>query len=428
MAQTKLSNKIDVSNATSILEVARRLGGASDLDELLDMIVRETTTVLNCERASLFLYDPDKKVLYSKIATGTDQIRVPMDCGIVGACAKSGQLINVHDAYSDSRFNLEVDKKLGYHTRNILSAPLIGYDGKLVGVLQAINKREGGFEKVDEWLIETLGSQAAVALQRAQLLEEYAEKQRLEHELNLAREIQQGFLPKSQPEVVGYDIAGWNRPAEQTGGDCFDFMQVDDNGSLTYLLLADASGHGIAPALVVSQIRTMFRTLIGVERSLEKILGTINNILCTDLPDDRFITAFAGVLDPQAHKLDYCSPGQGPLLHIRPRENYVEMRSATVCPLGIVCDMSFRLDRPIIFEPGDVLLIVTDGFFEWRNREGEQFGIERLKNVALVSADLSAREIIEKILYEVEKFTDGTPQEDDLTALVVKREKDVGSG
>jgi len=421
MSENKLSNQIDISNATAILEVARRLGVASDLDELLDMIVRETTTVLNCERASLFLYDSDKKELYSKIATGTDQIRVPMDCGIVGACAKTGMLINVHDAYSDSRFNPQVDKKLGYHTRNILSAPLIGYDGKLVGVLQAINKREGSFGRVDEWLIETLGSQAAVALQRAQLLKEYAEKQRLEHELDLAREIQQGFLPKYQPNVTGYDVAGWNRPAEQTGGDCFDFMQV--NGDLMHVMLADASGHGIAPALVVSQIRTMFRTLIGIGLTIEKILERINNILCNDLPPDRFITAFVGVLDSKSHKLNYCSPGQGPLLHIRPSENDIEMRSATVCPLGIISDMSFKLDKPVVFEPGDVLLIVTDGFFEWRNRKSEQFGIERLKKVAMASADLPAQEMIKKILYEVEKFTDGTPQEDDLTAIVVKREK-----
>ncbi len=416
-----LSAQIDITNMTAILEVARRLGVSSDLDELLDMIVRETTTVLNCERASLFLYDPDKKELYSKIATGTDQIRVPMDCGIVGACAKSGKLINVPDAYSDSRFNPEVDKKLGYHTRNILSAPLIGHDGKLVGVLQAINKRTGKFEKIDEWLIETLGSQAAVALQRAQLLKEYSEKQRLERELDLAREIQQGFLPKSYPKIEGYDIAGWNRPAEQTGGDCYDFIPVDDD--TVHLLLADASGHGIAPALVVSQIRTMLRALVGVNLTLEKTLERINNILCDDLPMDRFITAVIGTLDAQRHTLEYCSPGQGPLLFLKPSKGTIEVRPATTCPMGIISGMDFQLDIPLIFEPGDVLLIVTDGFFEWFNREGEQFGIERLKNIAMSAAEMPAQQIIEKILYEVEKFADGTTQEDDLTAIVVKRLK-----
>ncbi len=416
-----LSSQIDIANMTAILEVARRLGVSSDLDELLDMIVRETTTVLNCERASLFLYDPDRKELYSKIATGTDQIRVPMDCGIVGACAQTGKLVNVPDAYSDSRFNPEVDKKLGYHTRNILSAPLIGHDGKLVGVLQAINKRTGKFEKVDEWLIETLGSQAAVALQRAQLLKEYSEKQRLERELDLAREIQQGFLPKSYPEIEGYDIAGWNRPAEQTGGDCFDFIPVDSD--TVHLLLADASGHGIAPALVVSQIRTMLRALVGVNLTLETTLERINNILCDDLPMDRFITAVIGTLDAQRNTLEYCSPGQGPLIFLKPSEGEVEVRPATTCPMGIISGMDFQLDIPLIFDPGDILLIVTDGFFEWFNRSGEQFGIERLKTVAMAAADLPAQQIIEKILFEVEKFAEGTTQEDDLTAIVIKRLK-----
>ena len=419
ISENELSNQISVSNITAILEVARRLGTSSNLEELLDMIVRETTIVLNCERASLFLYDAEKKELYSKIATGTDQIRVPMDCGIVGACANSGKLINVPDAYSDPRFNPDVDRKLGYHTRNILSAPLIGYDGKLVGVLQAINKRNGKFEKIDEWLIETLGSQAAVALQRAQLLKEYSEKQRLERELDLAREIQEGLLPKTRPNIKGYDIAGWNRPAEQTGGDCFDFITVDDD--TMHLLLADASGHGIAPALVVSQIRTMLRALVGVDLTLERTLERINNILCDDLPMDRFITAVIGTLDAQRHTLEYCSAGHGPLLFIRPSQNKVEVRPATTCPMGIVSGMDFQLDVPFIFEPGDTLLIVTDGFFEWFNAKGEQFGVERLKEVALSAVKLPAEQIIEKILYEVEKFADGTMQEDDLTAIVVKR-------
>ena len=195
------SRKISLSNATAILEVARHLGISVDLDELLDLIVRETTTVLDCERASLFLYDPDRDELYSKIATGTDQIRLPMDCGIVGACARSGSLINVPDAYADERFHKDVDRKSGFRTHNILSCPLIGYDGKLVGVLQAINKRNGTFRAVDEWLIETLSSQAGVALQRATLLKESAEKQHLERELDLAREIQLGLLPKTKPQI-----------------------------------------------------------------------------------------------------------------------------------------------------------------------------------------------------------------------------------
>lgn len=415
-----IPENVDIRGAMAILEVARRLGVSSGLDELLDLIINETIAVLDCDRASLFLYDPQRAELYSKIARGLGVIRIPFDCGIVGLCARELRIINVPDAYADPRFNPQVDRDSGYRTRNILSCPLIDYDGKLVGVLQAINKHRGDFTRADEWLLETLGSQAAVALQRARLIEQYAEKQRLERELDLAREIQEGLLPKRLPELKGYQIVGWNRPAEKTGGDCYDFIQFD--ADRVGVLLADASGHGIAPALVVSQLRAMVRVLLlGPAMEQAQVIRRVNQILCEDLPADRFITAFCGVIDAEHHELRYCSAGQGPILHVKPAQQTVKQFSATYCPLGILEELEFHLDQPINFDKGDVLLLVTDGFYEWANTKGEQFGIERLKKVALELADLAAADIITRILEEVTRFAGGTHQEDDLTAIVIKR-------
>ncbi|MFA5863262.1 MAG: GAF domain-containing SpoIIE family protein phosphatase [Phycisphaerae bacterium] len=411
----------DLTNAMAILDVARRIGLSYDLDELLDKIVSETASVLNCERATLFLYDPGQKELYSKIAHGTGQIRVSIDHGIVGACARSGQLINIPDAYADPRFHQEVDLKTGYRTRNILSCPLVGHKKQLVGVLQAINRRWGVFSSTDEWLLETLSSQAAVAIQRTYLLSVHEEKQRMEHELNLAREIQLGLLPKESPKIRGYQIAGWNRPADQTGGDCYDFLITDENDP--GILLADASGHGIAPALVVAQLRAILRALSGTSMPLPQIMSRVNNILCRDLPGDRFVTAFFGMLSSSKHELIYCSAGQAPLLHVKPAKKVVHTLMANACPLGIIEGMSFPVADPIKFDPGDIFLLVTDGFFEWTNSAGEQFGIERLEKLALTLANLPAEQFIDQLRNRVEQFGESTPQKDDLTAVVIKRIK-----
>ncbi len=412
-------DKADLKHATAILEVARRLGLSYNLDELLDLIVSETTCVLGCDRATLFLYDPLHDELYSKIATGVDQIRIPANRGIAGSCAQTRKMINIPDAYADPRFNQDVDRKTGYHTRNILSYPLIGHESQLVGVVQAINKHSGIFSPTDEWLLETLSSQAAVAIQRAHLLEEQTEKLRLENELNLAREIQQALIPKEMPQIPGYDIAGWNRPADQTGGDCYDFL-TSDHKSLG-ILLADASGHGIAPALVVAELRALLRSLFGLAMPLEQMVGRMNDILCRDLPADRFVTAFCGILNYETHELLYCSPGQAPLLHIKPSAGAVHTFDASACPLGIIEGMHFPLAEPIRFNPGDIFLLVTDGFTEWFNPAGEQFGIARLEKIALEQAHLSAQDFITYIRQHVEDFSHPTPQKDDLTAVVIKR-------
>jgi phosphoserine phosphatase len=273
---------------------------------------------------------------------------------------------------------------------------------------------------VDEWLLETLGSQAAVALQRAKLLQELAEKQRLQYELGLAREIQQALLPKRSPRLRGFQVVGWNRPADETGGDGHDFIPLPQRRLGVFL--ADACGHGIAPALVVSRLQTMLRVLL-VSTDLEQsqIIRNVNAMLCRDLPGDHFVTAFCGILHADRAELRYCSAGQGPILHAKPAQQTIRQFNATYCPLGVVPELDFRLDQPIQFDPGDVVMLATDGFYEYNNRRDEPFGVERLADLVLHVADLNAAQILDHVREEVLRFSDGTEQKDDLTAVVIKR-------
>jgi phosphoserine phosphatase len=237
----------------------------------------------------------------------------------------------------------------------------------------------------------------------------------------VAREIQQSLMPDAAPQVAGYDIAGWNRPADETGGDCYDFVQLEDGR--WGLMLADATGHGIGPALMVSECRALLRAAIVTPDDLAGGMQRANVLLGRDVPPGRFVTVFYGVLDPGQHRVGYISAGHGPLLHLKGAANRRVVLSASTLPMGIMPELDAEVPPPMELDPGDVLLLVTDGFFEWLNPQGEQFGTERIFELAASHSESSSAELIRRLHEAVLGFADGVPQVDDLTAIVVRRLK-----
>lgn len=406
-----------------LLEVARRLGATVDLDQLLATIVSAAIDLLECDRATVFLYDAKADELWSRIATGIagspiSEIRFAASRGIAGEVARTGQLVNIPDAYADPRFNPEVDRASGYRTRSILAVRLADHDDATVGVLQLLNKRSSHFTPSDEEIAGFLGGQAGVAIQRQQLLAHYAEKQRIERDLNIARGIQQGLLPREQPVLAGWDIAGWNRPADETGGDFFDFLPLDD-GSLA-VLIADATGHGIGPALVMAEARALFRAVLHERKELTRAVTAVHRLLCLDMPDGRFVTAFCGVASA-AGGFEYLSAGQGPILWYEAATGSIQELPTQGLPLAFFPDAVYGGEVRLELAPGDLLVLLTDGFYEWERPDGEAFGTERVVDALRRHRDLPARELIEALTREVTAFTAGSPQRDDLTAVIVKR-------
>jgi len=416
-SQSATPDNMDVQ---ALLEMARALASTSDLDSLLRMVIEYSMSLLGAERATLFLYDEQTEELYTKIAEGTSEFRMPVKAGIAGAAALSREIVNVPDAYADERFNRSVDGRTGWRTRNILACPLIDYEDRLVGVLQVLNKRAGAFDARDIGLAEALSAQAGVALQRAHLLEEYLEKQKLEHALELAREVQQRLFPQEAPSLAGFDIACWNRPCDATGGDCCDFLRLDDDRLV--LTLGDVSGHGVGPALVSCATRAMLRTMASVNDDVEDVVRRVNTLLAGDLANNKFVTVFVGLLDGAKGELSYCSAGQGPLLWLHNRTDEVEVLGADGIPMGIMAGFDYPLAPTVKMEPGDLFVLLTDGFYEWAQQSGELFGVERAIEVIKHNKERSADEILVEIRDVVEAFAD-TPQGDDLTAIIVKSSK-----
>ncbi|MGK3986137.1 SpoIIE family protein phosphatase [Sorangium sp. So ce136] len=415
---------IDASSLILILDVSRKLAAPCDLTELLELIIKTGREVIGADRGSVFLYDEEAKELYSRVATGETQIRVSIDKGIAGECARRRQTILVEDCYADARFNPEIDRRTGYHTKSLITVPLIGLDDKLVGVLQMLNSVVGHFGPDERDVAELLAAQAAVAVQRTLLLEERMIKIKLEHDLTIARDIQQNILLRRLPRCPGYSLSAFSKPADDTGGDIYDVIRLDEraDASPVLLLLADAAGHGIGPALSVTQFRAMLRIGLRLSADMDSLMHHINQQLLEDLPNDRFITAFLGILDPATHQLRYHAAGQGPLLHYRAAEGQAVWRDPSTVPLGMFKDLELPPTPPLVMAPGDLLVLLTDGFYEYQDAAGQVFGKERVGDLIHRLHARPTSDILGALLAEVRRFAGSAKQIDDLTALLVKRD------
>ncbi len=249
------------------------------------------------------------------------------------------------------------------------------------------------------------------------------ENERLVHDMSVARSIQQSLLPSSAPEVAGYSVAGWSQPADMAGGDYYDWITLTDGCLL--VAIADVAGHGVGSAMLAAASRAYLRSCSESARgeALQQLAGRVNSLLSRDMPSDRFVTAAIAVLDPVRHELRVYSAGQAPIFYCRAADGEVESWDADDLPWGMVdLGNSDTGPRVLSFEPGDVLVFTTDGFFEWFGADGEAFGIARLSAAIRENRQLAPEKMIDALHRAVSEFARTDAQQDDLTAVVVKRD------
>jgi serine phosphatase RsbU (regulator of sigma subunit) len=259
-------------------------------------------------------------------------------------------------------------------------------------------------------------SQVEAALREA---ETRREVEHLQHDLEVARSIQQSLLPKSMPQIPGFDIAAWNKPADQTGGDYYDWQALPDGRML--VALADVTGHGIGPALLASVCRAYSRATFGQHSDFLKSMEQINSAISADIGEGRFVTFVAAIMDPASSQVELLSAGHAPLFLYWLKHDRFDKMEAHALPLGISPDFLSEPPQILPFASGDLLILTTDGFFEWANASEELFGTERLENSVRTNRDKSSAEIIATLYQDVIRFAAGTKQNDDLTAIVIKR-------
>ena len=255
---------------------------------------------------------------------------------------------------------------------------------------------------------------------------------RIEHDLKIARRIQQSTYPRRLPQLTGFDLAAWSEPADETGGDSYDVIGLrgasvgdtlvltDGEAERAVLLLADATGHGIGPALSVLQVRAMLRIAVRMSLDLSGIATHLNDQLCADLPAGRFITCWLGRIDSADGALTAVSGGQGPLLYYSAGDDRFEVGQGDTTPFGL-----FEHDRIAVppsrkMQTGDIFAAISDGIFEAARGEVE-FGVERVQQIIRERRGDGAVEILDAIRQAQERFTEGAPAGDDRTMLIIKR-------
>ena len=273
-----------------------------------------------------------------------------------------------------------------------------------------------GFDEGDLEFLTTLGNQAMTSLENARLFEETLEKQRMEEELNLARNIQQGLLPSELPKLKGYEIAALNIPSRQVGGDYFDVIPV--SGDLYGIAIADVSGKGAGAALLMANLQASLQALTAGGVEIGEMVSRINDLIYRNTALDKFITFFYGQLHIKTNVFTFCNAGHNPPYKMSSKGKTEELSIGGII-LGMMPDMKFETGE-VILKPGDRIVMFTDGITEAMDTKEEEFGEERLQNTIQKWPDLSAQDLMDKISSEVKQFSEGAPQADDITMVVLK--------
>ena len=409
-----------LADLQTVLAVSRALGAERDLDRLLALIVASATDLVDAERTSLFVVDRERGELWSRVAEGSGEIRLSLGRGIAGAVAVDGQVVNIPAAYADTRFDPANDRRTGFRTRSILCLPMFNHEGVVVGVIQALNKRDQpAFGDRDEQVLAALAAQAGVALENAQLLQRDRERQRLLHDLELARTIQLSLLPERVPEIAGWRFAAWQRSCDATGGDYHDFIL--GAGGAVDAVVGDVSGHGIAAAMLMSTARAFLLALHQQERDLAGLVGRLNGLLAADMADDAFMTMVLARFAPDGG-IAYVSAGHDPPLVLRRASGAWDALESTGLALGMLDQTDYELARVAPLARGDIVVLLTDGIPEAHRQPGrELFGPERLRNAIAGAAGGGATAVCAAVVAAVDAWLARGPQHDDMSLIVAER-------
>src|SRR5215207_5217770 len=300
-----------------------------------------------------------------------------------------------------------------------LAVPLVS-QGELIGVLNLGPRlSEQEYSSDDRKLLDNLAAQAAPALRVGQLVREQeaeaATRQRFEQELEVARLIQQNFLPKELPDLPGWRVSAYYRPAREVGGDFYDVIALPD-GRVGFVV-GDVTDKGVPAALVMSATRSVLGA--SAQRLIEpgEVLERVNEHLCPDMPEKMFVTCLYGVLDPSTGRLRFANAGHD-LPYVKTADGVVELRARGM-PLGLMPDMPYE-EKEAILAPGDSVLLHSDGVVEAHDPRRDMFGFPRLKRIVADSA--GGQELIDRVLGALAAFTGpDVEQEDDITMVTLQR-------
>ncbi|HEV8631341.1 MAG TPA: SpoIIE family protein phosphatase [Thermoanaerobaculia bacterium] len=378
----------------AIYDVGLAIASTLDLGHVSEEILLRAVSLLDARRGALFLTDGERYRLQSTIGGSA------RDALAFGAEPEGAELL------PQARHELAVPVEVEGERRGIL---VVGDKESRSGV--------GPFPDEDRRALALFANQAALALEQARLHQEALEKERLEREMELAAQIQQGILPRALPDIAGYELLGWTRPARHVGGDYWDVVPLPDGRYA--LLVADVSGKGVSAALLVSTLHSALRLLLARGESVEGLLQAVNQHLIDFSAANKFATLLLATLDVSSGEVAYVNAGHNPGVLLR-RDGAIEPLPACAVPLGLLPGPVYR-ESLTALAAGDLLCLYSDGVTEASARSGEEYGLERLEALLRQQQTAPLSELRGALDEELLSFVAGQPQGDDQTVVLLRR-------
>jgi len=411
----------------TLVELAHLFNSSLDLKVVLNRVMECTKSVMGAEASSLLLLERESGQLQWATATGEvgelvmQTVSHPRGSGIAGWVFDHGEAVRIDDAYEDPRFNPSMDRKTGFRTRSVLCAPLV-VRNEVIGVAQTINRkgkdRPGVFTPEDLEFFCRICMSAATAVQNALMHREILRQERQRRDLELAKRIQQSFLPEPPQDLSGFRVSMRNQSALKVGGDFYEFFRVAPE--VHFFCIGDVSGKGVPAALLMARLISDLRYVAPEFKDPAHVLSHLNNRLCDQTVTSMFVTLLAGTLDTSNRLLTLACAGHPYPIHIRPGKEAVVFEVSAQPPLGLVKDLPFD-HSCLCLEPGESLFLYTDGLIEATNPKRKMLEIEGL------ASWLSGRhergvELLDHTFEMVLEHMRGDTTQDDLTALLIDRE------
>lgn len=406
-----------------INEVHQALGRSLRLDELLELILDRVFDHLRPDRGAILLEEPDGGLRTAASRSVTRDARADRGAdfkvsrSLAREVTEKGMAALVLDVSSDERF-ASSQSMLISGVRSLVAAPLLHPEGTQGMIVLESSAGVRQFADEDLELLVSLASVAALHVRNLALALEAAERRRLEEELALARRIQVALLPAQLPRIEGWELHGGNVPSRGVSGDYYEVVERRD-GRECVLMVADVSGKGMAASLLTVSLQALSTGPVEDGLPPDEICAQLSRRLFRRTPPEKYATAFLGVLEPAAGLLRYTNAGHNPPLVVR-ADGGVEELKPTGVPLGLLPAAPYRAGE-VVLAPGDLLVLYTDGLVEASDRDGEEYGLERMKEVCRRHRDQRCAALAAALEQDLDAFTRGVPYADDRTIVLARR-------
>ncbi len=407
----------------AVRELSQAIGAALDPDDVPPRLLEGLFAIFpGAERAFVLLIDREtgKPVLRGrKLRSEPEPGPLMLSRSLIDKVVRERQAILSNDAVGDSRLNMN-ESILNCQIRSVMCAPIGHADGDVLGVLQ-VDSRElkSGFLPNDLDVLASLAGLAARAFEQAVAHEDHVKRETLKRDLDLARQVQQGLLPKQPPAMEGYDVFDFYSPAQQVGGDYYDYVDLPDGRVV--VVLSDVSGKGVSAALVMATLSSKVALALATEADVAAAVTRINDGFCRQGWDERFATTMVCVIDPGRQRATLVNAGHLPLALRRVTGEVRLLGEETGgLPLGVVPGHRYEACEFAI-ERGDTLVLYTDGISEAMDVDGRLYGIARITQVLAGATGSAAEDIGRRILADVERHTSGQVQSDDMCLICIHR-------